>query len=706
MKRRSLLTGGAALSVGFVAGCTLPVIPKRPAPTPEHARGWIRFEAGRYALRLPRIEMGQHIATGLKQIACEELGIEWSQLTWELPATDQLARVRATVGSDSMRDFALPLAQACATLREAVAAGRTAGDLQVRARPMGELRAFRHSGARWVGARVPLEHAGAIVRGEPLYAADMRRPGRVFGRVLRAPASPELASHPQALDEAAARAVPGFIALVRDERLQLGQAQGLGIVAAAPGALDRIEAALSIRWRSEPGFEPTEVEAALDVDACLARGGGRLAHRVHAEAVDGGTPWDVDLRLDIPAAPHGQMEPRAAVAEFDVNGVLTVWAGTQDAFYVRDVLVRRLGLDESRVRVQPCRVGGAFGARTLCTVELEAALLAQAAGRPVLVQWTRAQELRHGFHRPPSSHRVRVRLAGGRLQDWWHAFASSHILLTNAAAPAWLQRVADVIGDDGVARGASPAYRIPRRRVEFDLVRLPVLGGPWRGLGAGPNHLAIESTIDECARCAGSDPLRFRLAQIDEPRLARVLQRAAEAAGWRAGPVAAVSPVSPVSRVAPVSPVRRGRGIACGIYKQTSFAAVVAEVAVDDEGGVRLLRLVCAHDCGLVINPDQVRAQCEGNLVWGIGMVLTDRLPLANGSVAAGSFADAPIPRLTQVPPLEVHLVDDAGHAPSGAGETVIVAAAGAIANALRDATGVRPLRFPVMPATLRKSSG
>jgi isoquinoline 1-oxidoreductase beta subunit len=244
-----------------------------------------------------------------------------------------------------------------------------------------------------------------------------------------------------------------------------------------------------------------------------------------------------------------------------------------------------------------------------------------------------------------------------------------------------------------VARGAALPYRAAVRRTELDVVRLPVLTGPWRGLGAGPNVFAIECAIDECARAAGVDPVRFRLDHLDDARLAAVLERVAEAASW-AGP-----------RAPAAGATRRGRGVACGIYKAMSYAAVVADVEVDTASGrVSLTRLWCAHDCGLVINPDQVRAQCEGNLVWGIGMVLSDRLPVAGSRVAAATFADAPIPRMADVPPMQVLLVDN-GQAPSGAGETAIVAAGAALANAIRDATGVRLQRLPLRPGDVQASA-
>lgn len=665
----------------FLGGCALPVIPKRPAPSDESALSWIRHADGRYTLFVPRVEMGQNIATALKQVACDELGISWDELQVQLHATDAIAPVRATVGSDSVKDFAIPLAQACATLRDALAAGQREGRLVARPRPLSELRAFSGRGP-YVGRSVPVVQAPEIVRGASLYAGDVRRTGMVFGRVLRAPASPELPSKPEGWNEAAARAVPGFVALVRSDLLRQGNSLGIGIVTDSPGALDRAEQALAPRWRVDGSFAQSDVDRAVDIDRRLGQGG--LSHVIIGDRIDRAGPWDVDLRIDVPLSAHAPIEPRVAVAEFDRQGKLDLWVGSQDVFYQRDVMASRLGLAAERIVVHGRRVGGAFGGKTICTVELEAAVLARAVGRPVKVQWTRAQEFRQGFHRPASSHRIRARLEGGRLGQWWHAFASGHILFTNAAVPAWMQAFTDFIGDDGVARGARPPYRIAQQRVEFDLVRLPVLTGPWRGLGAGPNNLVVESAIDECAFAAGSDPLAYRLDHATDPRLARVLRRVAEIAAWD-------------RRVAPpASGGRRGRGIACGIYKAMSYAAVVADVEVDATAGrPRVTRLWCAHDCGRLVNPDQVRAQCEGNLVWGLGMILTDGLTVENSQIAASTLADAAIPAMADVPPMEIALIDE-GEPPTGAGETVIVAAAAAIANAIRAASGVRPTRFPV----------
>ncbi len=685
-RRRFLQASGGALTVVLLPGCALPVIPKRPAPNLDDALGWIRHDNGRYTLWIPRVEMGQNILTALKQIACAELDVPWDRVDARLPGTHDIGRVRATVGSDSIKDFALPLAQACALLREAVATGRFPPPAEPL--PTAQLRAFRPGSRLGTDPTPPLEQGEAIVRGLPLYAADVRPPGCVYGRVLRAPVTQERPSRLVSASEAAARAVPGFVALVRSPLLLQGEAEGVGIVAATPGALDRIAQALSPQWRVDTPAETPTWNEALDIDRATTRH-TRLPHAVHDGAVDSTSPWDIDLRFDIPPAAHAAIEPRAAVAAFDAQGHLDLWVGSQDVFYQRDVVARRLGLDDAQLRVHACRVGGAFGGKTICTVELEAAVLARACGRPVKVQWTRAQEFRQAFHRAASSHRVRVRLKDGRLHDWWHGFMSSHILFTNAAMPAWMQRVADFIGDAGVARGAALPYRAATRETRFGLARLPVLAGPWRGLGAAPNHFVTESVVDECSRKLAQDPVAFRLAHIEDPRLARVLRRVAEIARWG-------QPPAPDPHGG-----RTGRGVACGIYKGMSYAAVVADVVVSPEGQVRVVHLWCAHDCGRVINPQQVRAQCEGNLVWGVGMALVEQLRFENDGVSAASFADSPIPRWPDIPQTTVDLVDH-GEAPTGVGETAIVASVAAIANALRDATGQRLLSLPyrTMPAT------
>lgn len=654
LQRRSFLAGSAATVLLTATGCSLlPPIPKRPQPTLDHAKGWLRVdEAGRIELLCPRMEMGQGIHAALRTLVARELGVPRSSVRVRQPSTADIAPAKATVGSDSVRELEPLLREACALLR-----------------PRPPARAAK------TAADNPDPALLALVTGQPVFTADVRLPGLRHACVLRSAWRREIGSVLLGLDDAALARVPGFL-----RRVDLPQLDGPALVADHPGALQALRDAARARW-SEPRGLPDSMSA-VDVDTALASGrftkdGGRI---------DDG-PWPIDLRLDVPAAAHAGLEPRCAVARFADDGALEVWCGTQDPFYVRDVLARDHGLPAERVTVHTMRLGGAFGGRTIATVEREAAWLAKAIGAPVKLQWNRDDEFRGGFHRPPASHRIRARLdAQGHLTDWWHVLSGSHVLFTNAAVPPWMQRLTDLIGDDGTARGQHPPYAFTRQRRSLVLTRLPIATGPWRGLGAGPNVLAIEAAMDEAARKARMDPVAFRLRHLAQApagehllhpeRLADVLRRAAARA--------ATVPL----------PHGHARGVACGVYKGRSVAAAVAEVRLDDDA-IRVTRLWCSHDCGAMVDADGVRAQVEGNLIWSIGLVLGDELPTRGGRVAVDSFADYPLPRMAQMPRFDIDLVDS-DEAPSGAGETAIVAGAGAIFNAITAAAAMRPTRLPV----------
>ena len=673
LNRRRFLnyTLGAGLSVGFLAGCSLPVIPKRPQPELEQAMGWIRYEAGQYRLTLPRIELGQNVTTAMKQIACDELEIDWENLSVVAQATDRIERVKSTVGSESIKDFAEPLAQACATLRDAVRTGKSASEIEPQIRPLSTLKSFTKTG-QYVGQTAPLEGAHSIVTGQPIYAADMHKEGMVYGRIARSPYACDLESAPLSWERDKAERVPGFVALIDQKDLIHGRSKGLGVVAETPGALNRIEEVLNIRWRVADDV-PGNIETLSDVDMKLRD--GNLPNSLRDDDLQTTDPWTIDLRVDITAAAHGAIEPRVALA-YEEDGILHLWTGSQDIFYVKDVLLKHTGLDEGQICVHACRVGGGFGGKTLCFAELEAVQLSLAVKRPVKVQWTREQEYAQAFHRPPSSHRIKARVENGQVTDWCHGFTSGHILFTNAGLPSWLQAATDFVGDKGVARGALPPYRLGRTKVEYDLVRYPFFTGPWRGLGAAPNSFAIEVAMNECAFSTGLDPVVFRQAHIEDDRLNKVLLSVAQLAQWDATNI-------------------KGRGVACGIYKDMSYVAVVADVEQNDDGTFKVRKLWCVHDCGPVVNPDQVRSQCEGNLLWGLSMVLHDTLTFEGGNMSASLFDEAPIPRMADCPEMEVYLVEG-GEVPTGAGETAIVASGAAIANAIRTYQDGPVSRLPV----------
>lgn len=681
LSRRALLAScGITVSFGL-AGCSLiPPIPKRPAPTLDDALGWIhRTPEGRFVLWCPRVEMGQNVLGGLRRIAALELGVAEDTIEVRIPGTGDIGRVKGTVGSDSVRELLVPLATACARLRDEMKARGVTP-------PLRAITALRQPAAP--PAIAPPQHH-ALVTGAPVFAADVRLPGMLHATVLRPPWRQELGAALEGWNREAVQAVPSFVA-----QLTLPEIDGPVLVARHPAALLAMRRAADARW-TKPAHTP-DPERMVDIDRVLAKG----SFTKDSGAVQDG-PWTVDLRLDVPMAAHAAMEPRCAVAQFstgnDGKPQLDLWCATQDPFFMRDVMERDHGLPLDRITVHNHRLGGGFGGRTVALIEREAAYVARAMRAPVKLQWMREDEFTGAFHRPPSSHRVKLRVgADGLISDWWHALSSSHVIFTSAGMPPWMQTFTDFVGDAGTARGQQAPYAFARQRRSMQLTRVPLATGPWRGLGAGPNVLAIEAAMDAAARASRQDPVVFRLRHLahapagehlaEPTRLSAVLKRVAERAAREALRVA-----TPGERV--------GRGVACGVYKGLSVVAAVAEVAITAER-IRVTKLWCSHDCGAMVDARSVRAQVEGNLVWSLSLVLFDRLTAPEARAAQTAFADYPLPRITDMPVLDIDLVAS-DKPPSGAGEAAIVAGAGAIYNALVAASGKQPTRLPVTPTDL-----
>ena len=418
------------------------------------------------------------------------------------------------------------------------------------------------------------EQGQAIVRG----AAALRRPtcaarACVYGRVLRAPASPELVSTLRSANEAAARAVPGFVALVRDALLLQGGSAG-------PGHRRRARPARSTaskpRWPAHgrsrrPSSRPT-IDAAIDIDRRLA---ARRALRAPAarrpdRRRDAPGTWTCASTCRWPRTRRSSRAPRWPSSTPTAR--LQLWVGSQDVFYQRDVMAKRLGLAEAAGgRARPARRRRLRRQDASARWSWKPPCWPAPCGAPVKVQWTRAQEFQLGFHRPPSSHRIRARLQDGRCSDWWHAFASSHILFTNAAVPPWLQRLTDVIGDDGVARGATLPYRAAARRTEFD-AGAPAGATPARGAAwaPGPNVFAIESRDRRVRARRRRRP--GALPPGPHRRPAPGARAAARGRGRRLGRARARR-----------RPTAHGAGAAwpAASTRPMSYAAVVADVEVD-----------------------------------------------------------------------------------------------------------------------------
>jgi nicotinate dehydrogenase subunit B len=498
----------------------------------------------------------------------------------------------------------------------------------------------------WVITQV-MQKAGTLdaVTGGRRYVSDLTLPALWHGAVLRPPV---MGATLRALDTTAVDDRPGVV-VVRTPKMVGVIARDL---ATARGALGDLRA----QW------DVPDAPSEADLEAFL---------RTHpAEDAD---PWSRSMQRDVgdpdaalASAPlrleatyatayiaHAPLEPRVAVAVWDDVARLTVWTGTQTPFAVRTQVAASLDLAEESVRVIVAPTGGAFGGKHAGGVATEAAVLARQIGAPVRVAWTRREEFTAGTLRPAAVIDV---AAGATTSGELTAWAFTNI-------------------NSGPAALAAP-YRVPNQRIAYQSAASPLSQGSYRALAATANNFARESHIDELAHRVGRDPVEYRLDILADERLGAVLTAAAERVGWASRRKGA------------------GWGIACGLEKD-GRVATAAEVRVDD-GGLRVVGLVTAYECGAVVNPDTVINQIEGATVMALGGALFEAIHFTDGRITNGTFSDYRVPRIDDVPPIEVVLLDRVDLPSAGAGETPMIAVAPAIANAVFDATGRRLRSLPL----------
>ncbi len=678
---------GGGIVVFVTMGDAAALAQRQRPQRPTDFNAYLRIGAdGRVSVFTGKIEMGQGVHTSLAQMAAEELRISLDKIDMVMGDTDLCPWDMLTVGSMTTRFTGPALRAAAAEAREVlveIAAeklGVETAALQVEdgcvflsSNPgrclafaaLAEGKAIARSLDREAVLRSVREFtvmgtsprrldALEKVTGKAQFAGDIRLPGMLYAAVLTPPSH---RARLLRLDTSAASGMAG-VTVVNDDGL-------VAALHADPEAAERALDAIRADWDvpettidNDNVFDQlvaraTETEEEDSVGD-LATGESSAAQLFEQTYLDG-------------YVAHAPMETHTALAAWE-DSKLTVWSATQGPFSLKDQLVRELSLTPESVRVITPYVGGGFGGKTVNEEALEAARLAMHLGKPVQVARTRAQEFFYDTFRPAAVVKVRSGLdADGRICLW----------------------------DYGVyytgARGADQLYDVPHSLIKTHQAARgapgqPLRTGAWRAPGASTNVFARESHIDVMAAAARVDPLTFRLAHGSDPRLQSVLKAAAERFGWQAEP----------------APSGRGVGIAFGTDAGT-YVALMAQVDVDSSTGrVRVERVVCAQDMGIVVNPDGARMQAEGCITMGLGYTLSEDVRFHGGAVLDRNFDTYEIPRFSWLPEIEIVLVENDELDPQGGGEPAIIGVGAAVANAIFDATGARLTQLPMTPELVR----
>ncbi len=692
LSRRSFLKFVGGVTILFTVGDPVALAQEsgRMPGYPEDFNAYLRIgEDGRVSCFTGKIEMGQGIITSLAQMAAEELDVPLSVVDMVMGDTSLCPADIGTFGSLSTKTFGPALRRAAAEARavlihlagerldlpperlivkdgKVIDSGNPEVGVSYAELTKGK-KIVRRAGES-VSPKALSEHticgkptdrtdARQKVSGEVKYAGDIRLPGMLYAKILRPPAH---GAEMKSLDLSGAEAVEGA-KVIKDGDL-IAVLHKYPDVAEA--ALDKIAAEYDV---PEPTVDNGNIfdhlmESNAPADVVAEKGDLERGKALSAKTVD-------LVYLNNYVA-HAAMETHTALARVEGDKA-TVWISTQTPFRARDDVAEALGVPPENVRVITPLVGGGFGGKTWNQQGLEAVRLAKLAGVPVQVAWTRKEEFFNDTFRPAAVVKVRSGIDGdGKVVLWDY-----EVLYAGE-------------------RSSQPVYDIPNYRVlsvggwmrRSDVH--PFRVGAWRGPGSNTNVFAMESQMDAMAEAAGMSPLDFRLKNLTDGRMLKVLRAAADKSGRSFG----------------VAPSGRGYGIACTNYHNT-YVAQIAEVKVDrSTGGIKVDRVVCAQDMGEIINPEGAKIQIEGCITMGLGYALTEEIHFKGGKILDENFDTYELPRFSWLPKIECVLIDNPEVAPQGCGEPAITPVGAVIANAVYDATGARLLELPMTGERVKRA--
>jgi len=733
MTRRTFLKAGGAvvvamglgpLSDGRVAAQTAASADRFLGKTvaTDAVDGFLAIHAdGTVTLFTGKVDLGTGARAALRQMAAEELDVPVGRITMIEGDTALTPDQGATAGSMGVARGGMQIRQAAATARQELLSRasqrlrRPIADLEVsdgvitvkgggpgisyaelvgdqrlnltvdQKAPLKDSREFRV-----IGKPVPRADVPAKVTGRHVFVHDFSLPGMLYGQAIRPPA---VGATLLAVDESPIASIPG----VRVVRI----GNFLGVCAEREWDAVRAARQLKASWSSGTGL-PDQARLFEDIRATPIVRDESIAPRGDAPAALARSARTVSATYQWPIQSHASSGPSCAVADVTADAA-TIWTGSQATHRDRISFARILGLPQDKVRLIYLDGSGCYGMNGHEDAAADAALLSRAVGRPVRVQWTREDE--HGWDPKGPPHLLDLRAAvneGGELVAWetqaWLPAPTPNLpnvpfLAVEAAG------IAQPMGRSAgmIHQNVDPPYQFPNMRAVIHWIQdTPLRTSNLRAPGKVANCFAVESFTDEVAALAGADPVEFRLRYLKDPRAIEVIRRAAARMGW--------SPRPRPQAADPKAPVLTGRGFSYVHYKHNeNYVAVGAEVGVERASGrIRVTRLVCTHDCGLMVNPECVRSQVEGCLLQGLSRTLFEEVTFDRSRVTSVDWSSYPVLTFPDAPLLEIELIDRPTEPPVGVGEAATTPVPAAVANAVFDATGVRLRTAPLLPDRLK----
>ncbi|PYQ16712.1 MAG: aldehyde oxidase [Acidobacteria bacterium] len=706
--RRDFIKSTAVVGGGLVLGFYLPGTSRRAeaaagsyAPT-----AWVKIGADNtVTIVCARSEMGQGVYTAMPQLVAEELEVDPHAVKVEIAPpgavyVNELLGGQITGGSTSVRDGWTKLRQAGAQARMMLvgAAAQTWGVDEASCRAENGV-VIHSSGRKLAYGQVAEKAAGlpapkdvklkspgefkivgkpikrldtpAKVDGTAEFGIDVKLPGMLYASLAQCPV---IGGKAAGVDDSKARSMPGVRHVVRID-------DGVAVVAESWWQARVARDALQITWDEGKGAALNNRDIMAGIKAAAAGPGAVIKKVGDADAAMGSAVKKVEAAYELPFLAHATMEPMNFTADVKVDRC-DLYGPTQFQQLAQGLAAQAAGVPAEKVSLHTPFLGGGFGRRIDVDYIVQAVQISKAAGAPVKLVWTREDDMTHDFYRPMSYHQMSAGLDGqGRPVAM--KFQATSPSVTSRLFPS-------VVSKEGVdpfmTEAAVIPYDIPNLSASSVIHDTGLRVGYWRSVSHAANTFANESFIDELAAAAGKDPYEYRRMLLDkEPRFRNVLDIAARNAGWGQPP-----------------PAGRSRGIAL-MSGYDSYLAEVAEISVARDGGIRVHRVVCAVDPGMMVNPDIVKAQIEGSVVFGLTAALKGEITLQNGRVQQTNFDSYPMLRMNEMPKIDIYLVAS-GEKPGGTGEPATALIGPAVANAVFAATGKRIRRLPIRAQDLKSA--